>query len=142
MSRSREKPPGPDTSRQGDEIFNDAFNTFLPIAEEFNPSIVALSAGFDAHQYDPLLNLGLSANTYFKIGKIISSKFDNVFATLEGGYNIEILPRCITNFLNGFNNEEMGFVEEETKSSELVFAEYQKRKSLLQQNLFKYWKSI
>jgi len=126
----------------GDEIFNDAFNTFLPIAEEFNPSIVALSAGFDAHQYDPLLNLRLSANTYFKIGKIISSRFDNVFATLEGGYNIEILPRCITNFLNGFNNEEMGFVEEETKSSELVFAEYQKSKSLLQQNLFKYWKSI
>ncbi|MEA2096271.1 MAG: histone deacetylase, partial [Candidatus Cloacimonadota bacterium] len=78
----------------GDEIFMDAFESFLPIAKEFNPDIVGISVGFDSHQYDLLLGLRLSANSFYNVGKMISANFKNVFATLEGGYNIEIMPKC------------------------------------------------
>ena len=130
-------PPG-----SGDEIFMDAFESFLPVAKEFNPDVVALSAGFDAHQFDLLLDLRVSVNAYHKIGTIIGETFDNVFATLEGGYNVEMLPRCIYNFLDGINGKKMKFKENETDSSIQTYYEYEGRKSLLQYHLSKYWKSI
>ena len=130
-------PPG-----SGDEIFMDAVETFLPIAREFNPDIVAVSAGFDSHQYDLLLGLRLTLSTYYKIGKLLSENFDNVFATLEGGYNIEMFPKCLYNFLDGINNNKMQFHERETDSMIQTHYEYEGRKALALQALSKHWKSI
>ena len=126
----------------GDEIFMDAFESFLPVAKEFNPDIVGISAGFDSHQYDLLLDLRLTVNTYYKIGKLISANFKNVFATLEGGYNIEVFPKCLYNFLDGINNNKMRFKENETDSLIQTYYEYEGRKALTMQLLKKYWKSI
>ena len=102
----------------------------------------ALDRHVDAHQFDLLLDLRVSINAYYKIGKVIGSTFDNVFATLEGGYNVEVLPRCIYNFLDGINGAKMKFSEKETGSSIQTYYEYEGRKSLLQYHLSKYWKSI
>ncbi|MCF7792534.1 MAG: histone deacetylase [Candidatus Cloacimonetes bacterium] len=129
-------------AESGDEIFMEAFETFLPVAKEFNPDIVGISAGFDAHQYDLLLNLRVSVNLFHKIGKMISQNFDNVFATLEGGYNIEMFPRCLYNFLDGINNKKMRFKERNTDSMIQTFYEYEGRKALAVHNLKKFWKSI
>jgi len=130
-------PPG-----SGDEIFMDAFESFLPIAIEFNPDIVGISAGFDSHLYDLLLDLRLTSNTYYKIGKLISENFDNVFATLEGGYNIEVFPKCLYNFQDAFNNQHMRFKERNTDSLIQTYYEYEGRKALAIQHLRKYWNSI
>lgn len=126
----------------GDEIFMDAFQTFLPIAKEFDPDIVGVSAGFDSHQYDLLLDLRLSINTFYKIGKKLTNNFDNIFATLEGGYNIEIFPKCLYNFLDGINHNKMKFEERATDSMIQTYYEYEGRKALAKQSLSKYWKSI
>ena len=126
----------------GDEIFMDGFESFLPVAKEFNPDIVGISAGFDSHQYDLLLDLRVTVNTYYKIGKLISANFQNVFATLEGGYNIEIFPRCLYNFLDGINNQKMRFEERPTDSLIQTYYEYEGRKAMVMQHLKKYWKSI
>jgi acetoin utilization deacetylase AcuC-like enzyme len=126
----------------GDEIFMDAIETFLPVAKEFAPDVVALSAGFDSHQYDMLTDLRISANSYYKIGKIISANFDNIFASLEGGYNIKVFSDCLCNFMDGINNKELRYNEPETDSMIQVYYEYEGRKSLVTQLLRKYWKSI
>ena len=126
----------------GDDIFMDAFESFLPIAKEFNPDIVGISAGFDSHHYDLLLDQRLTVNTYYKIGKLISANFKNVFATLEGGYNIEVFPKCLYNFLDGINNNKMSHTERHTDSLIQTHYEYEGRKALTMQLLKKYWKSI
>ena len=126
----------------GDEIFMDAFESFLPIAKEFDPDIVAVSAGFDSHQYDLLLDLRLSLNSYYKIGNALSSNFKNVFATLEGGYNVEVFPKCLYNFVDGINKNEMKFTERETDSTLQTYYEYEGRKAMALQLLSKYWKSV
>jgi acetoin utilization deacetylase AcuC-like enzyme len=126
----------------GDEIFMDAMETFLPVAKEFNPDIVGISAGFDSHQYDLLLDLRLSTNAFYKLGQMISANFKNVFATLEGGYNIEVFPKCLYNFLDGINGEEMKYSETPTDSMIQTFYEYEGRKALTVQLLKKHWKSI
>ena len=85
--------------KSGDEIFMDAFETILPIAKQFAPDVVAVSAGFDAHIYDLLLDLRVSVNSYYKIGLELRKNFKNIFATLEGGYNVEELPKCLSSSL-------------------------------------------
>ncbi|MBU0472466.1 MAG: histone deacetylase family protein [Nanoarchaeota archaeon] len=123
----------------GDDIYIEAVKKIIPIAKQFKPDIVALSAGFDSHQYDLLLDLRLSINTYYWLGKIIRKEFKNVFATLEGGYNIDILPKCVYNFLDGINGKKQRFKEAKTDSKFITIQEFQGRMALLEHNLSKYW---
>jgi acetoin utilization deacetylase AcuC-like enzyme len=91
-------PPG-----SADDIFMDAFGHFLPLAEQFQPDVVAISAGFDAHQYDLLLDLKVSTNTYYQMGQLLRERFSHIFAVLEGGYNIPELQKCVYAFEAGVN---------------------------------------
>jgi acetoin utilization deacetylase AcuC-like enzyme len=127
-------PPG-----SGDDIYDDALYYTLPIALQFNPDIVAVSAGFDAHQYDLLLELRLSLNSFYNTGRIISKNFNRFFATLEGGYNVEELPRCVHNFMNGINVEKMKYKENRTESDIKVWNEYELRIDDLLTTMKKYW---
>ncbi|MBM3309763.1 MAG: histone deacetylase [Candidatus Altiarchaeales archaeon] len=128
-------PPG-----SGDDIFMNAVERFMPAAEQFNPDVVAVSAGFDAHQHDLLLDLRLSVNAYYSLGKILSGKFKNVFATLEGGYNVEVFPKCLYNFLDGMNGRKMRFMEQTTDSRMPAMEEFEARIYRLERNLSKFWK--
>jgi len=128
-------PPG-----SGDDIFMSAVDTFLTVAKQFDPDIVAVSAGFDAHLYDLLLDLRVSANSFYKVGMVLRKNFRNIFATLEGGYNVEYLPKCIYNFLAGINGKAAIYKEEETTSARAAWEEYILREGIAINNLSNYWK--
>lgn len=128
-------PPG-----SGDDIFMDAVQEFLPIAEQFKPDVVALSAGFDAHRFDPLLQLQATTSSFYKIGKLFSQRFDRLFATLEGGYSVMDLYRGVLNFQAGVNGEAMLFDETQTVSEKRVWETYEMYKHGLFANLGAYWK--
>lgn len=68
--------------------------------EEFNPDILAISAGFDAYKLDPITNFTLEKETYREIGRLLSSLNKPTFAVLEGGYSRE-MPECVYQFLTG-----------------------------------------
>jgi acetoin utilization deacetylase AcuC-like enzyme len=125
--------------KSGDDVYLRAVNTLLPIAKQFHPDIVAVSAGFDAHRLDPLLDLELSANTYFELGKILKDNFASVFATLEGGYNAQVLPNCLYNFLDGVNGDPIRFTEEATESTILTIEMFETDLEKLINNLAPYW---
>ncbi|HTB06049.1 MAG TPA: histone deacetylase [Bacteroidia bacterium] len=127
-------PPG-----SADDVFMHAITNLMTIAEQFSPDVVAISAGFDAHMEDPLLQLNVSATSYYKIGELLKSKFKNVFAVLEGGYNTEYLPKCLYNFLAGINGEKIIHTEKETASNQLVISEYTNRMESLITYLHPYW---
>ncbi|MEK9181077.1 MAG: histone deacetylase family protein [Patescibacteria group bacterium] len=124
----------------GDDIYLQAVKRFFPAALQFKPDVVAVSAGFDAHQMDLLLELRLSFNAYYELGKILSQNFKNIFATLEGGYNIEIFPKCLYNFLAGINGEPQKFTEEPTDSKILVIEEYERAADILEKKLSPHWR--
>lgn len=131
---------GPLPPSSGDDIFMDAFNTLLPVARQFNPDVVALSAGFDAHQYDLLLDLRLTVDTFYEIGKVMKANFPNLFATLEGGYNVEELPKCVFNFLDGINGNEKRYTEPKTETGVKVWDDYEIRINDLLRILKEYWR--
>jgi len=124
----------------GDDLYLKGLNMYLPVAHQFNPDIVAVSAGFDAHQYDPLLQLRLTTGAFYQTGKLLSDQFSNVFAILEGGYNLEWLPRCLFSFLAGINDKVPREKEEPTTSSQSTVEEFEKRLTLLDERLKAYWK--
>ena len=106
----------------------------------FGPDIVGVSAGFDGHHSDALLQLRYSMNLYHEIGKILSSEFKDIFAVLEGGYSVEVLPKCVHNFIAGINGEEIKHKEQITFSGASVKAKHLKRMEKLKDNLSGYWK--
>lgn len=126
----------------GDDLFISTLSKMIPtIKQQFNPDVVAVSAGFDAHKDDPLLQLNLTENSYYEIGKLLSGNFKNIFACLEGGYNVSILPHCVSAFLMGINNQKakLEFHEQRTTSSVAVEREFNSRMKKLKLNLCEYW---
>lgn len=129
-------PPG-----AGDDVFMHAIEYMLPIATQFQPDIVAVSAGFDAHQFEPLLELRATANFYYKIGKLLTESFPGkVFAVLEGGYNAEELPLCMHNFIAGVNLEPMPHQEVGTTTGLRIWETYEMHLHTAAGMLSKFWK--
>lgn len=125
-----------------DDIFIDTLSKIIPIIkDQYKPDIVAVSAGFDGHKDDPLLQLNLTVNSYYEAGKLLSSNFKNIFACLEGGYNINVLPHCVYAFLMGINNKKMSltFKENRTTSAVNIQREFESRIKSLKLSLDGYW---
>jgi len=128
-------PPG-----SADDIIWDAIEHTLPLAKQFDPDVVAVSAGFDTHRYDLLLDLKGSVNLFYKIGALLRAEFDHVFATLEGGYNVDEARKGLFNFLAGMNGLDRPFSEEPTQSGMRVWETYEMHLHAALGNLKKYWK--
>ncbi|HVY43997.1 MAG TPA: histone deacetylase family protein [Hyphomicrobiaceae bacterium] len=83
----------------GGERFREAFETrILPSLRGFHPDLVLISAGFDAHQDDPLANLCLVESDFAwatqKIAEIAHKQAGGrLVSMLEGGYNLTALAR-------------------------------------------------
>ena len=82
-------------------------NQWLPVLERVRPELILVSAGFDAHQDDPLGDLRLRTEDFGWIGEVIHEVADaccdgRVVATLEGGYNLPALGRSVERFLRPF----------------------------------------
>lgn len=68
----------------------------LPALIRFKPQMILISAGFDAHQDDPLANLNWSTDDFGKITKLILQTAQDlckgrVVSVLEGGYDLDAL---------------------------------------------------
>ena len=66
----------------------------LPVAEEFQPDCIVVSAGQDNHFTDPLTGLALTARGYAEMMQEIciladSICFGRLVVILEGGYGVE-----------------------------------------------------
>jgi acetoin utilization deacetylase AcuC-like enzyme len=85
----------------GDQEYHRAFNDrILPAADTFAPDFVIVSAGFDAHAADPLAQVRVSTECFGWMSERIVEVADKhaggrVLSMLEGGYNINVLPRCV-----------------------------------------------
>lgn len=68
---------------------------FLPITKQFKPHLIIVSAGYDSHHADPLGGLKLTANFFGEIIKRFQGLQPNIVCTLEGGYNLQWIGKCL-----------------------------------------------
>jgi acetoin utilization deacetylase AcuC-like enzyme len=85
-------PPG-----SGDEPFVAAWTErLLPAVEAFAPEAILVSAGYDAHQRDPLAQLEVTAAGYGRVAQEVGRLartlgLKGVALSLEGGYDLDAL---------------------------------------------------
>ena len=77
--------------------------------DKFKPEVILISAGFDAHARDPLANINLESEDFFKITKNIVDIANihskgRVISFLEGGYDLQALSESIIEHLNALKS--------------------------------------
>jgi acetoin utilization deacetylase AcuC-like enzyme len=73
----------------------------IPFISEFNPDLIIISAGYDAHSDDPLANLTLIDLDYRDFVKILLHIQGKILLGLEGGYNLNALARSVVATIDG-----------------------------------------
>ena len=85
----------------GDDKFIDIFNNSVSDKVlKYNPDLIIVSAGFDAHMDDPIGGLRITTEGYYNISKTIIKMADEVcggkiISSLEGGYNLKALAESV-----------------------------------------------
>jgi len=88
-------------ARSGEETYAAAFaGVFLPLLREFGPDLIVVSAGYDAHEADPLGGMSLQSASYGSFAAELASLAREVGAAplalvLEGGYNLGALTEGV-----------------------------------------------
>ena len=81
--------------RTGSDLFRDAFNTrVLPAVDNFQPDLIIISAGFDAHHRDPLAEINLTEEDFDWATGQLMDRADRhakarLVSLLEGGYDLQ-----------------------------------------------------
>jgi acetoin utilization deacetylase AcuC-like enzyme len=89
----------------GDDVYRSAFDEVVePAVRGFDPELVIVAAGFDAHRDDPLAEMELSAEGFRDLARRSAGLAPRVAAVLEGGYNLDTLPDLVAVALAGFES--------------------------------------
>lgn len=77
----------------------------LPAIGRFEPQLIVISAGFDAHRLDPLANLNLDADDYAWVtGELVQlakrHAHGRIVSSLEGGYSLSGLNSSVAAHLH------------------------------------------
>jgi acetoin utilization deacetylase AcuC-like enzyme len=90
---------------EGDDEYHAIFlKSLVPAADDFKPEFVLISAGFDAHQEDPLASMGLTEAGYADLTDIVAGiakrhAQGRILSSLEGGYNLTALAASVNSHI-------------------------------------------
>ncbi|MDC3961638.1 histone deacetylase family protein [Polyangium jinanense] len=89
----------------GDRVYAEAFRQIVdPVLEAFEPELILVSAGFDAHQRDPLADMCVSDQGYATMATLIARAAQRnaegrLAFFLEGGYDLSALSSSLAETL-------------------------------------------
>jgi len=83
-----------------------AVNRIIGDIRRFKPAYMIVAAGFDTHRDDPIGGFNLCSSDFFQIGKAFGALKIPTLVCQEGGYNLDVLGKCVKNFLLGLMEEE------------------------------------
>ena len=93
----------PLSAGSGDDEYERAFDHVVePAVRAFEPELVIVSAGFDAHTEDPLASMNVTEDGFRELARRSAALAPRAAAVLEGGYNLSTLPRLVNAALEGF----------------------------------------
>jgi acetoin utilization deacetylase AcuC-like enzyme len=75
-----------------EDAYEAAFDAVIePVVAAFDPQLVCISAGYDAHHLDPLCMMRLTAGAFHRMTRRASAWGPGPVCVLEGGYDLEAL---------------------------------------------------
>ncbi|QBD82237.1 histone deacetylase [Ktedonosporobacter rubrisoli] len=87
-------------------VYESVFRRVLvPAADRFNPQLILVSAGYDAHWDDPLGDMYLSTAAFAKLNTILVELANQLcdgrmIMVQEGGYSLEAMAACVATSVN------------------------------------------
>lgn len=93
----------------GGDVYRQLFErVVIPVLTQFEPSWVLLSAGYDAHEEDPLAELRLLSDDYGWMAGRLRQVVDpnRVVVFLEGGYHLPALTTSVAATLQGLSGRD------------------------------------
>ena len=105
----------------------------LPIIRQFDPQLILVSAGYDAHQNDPLAGMCLSAEGFGQLVTLLNSLAQEVcegriLFVLEGGYDLKALSETIVCTMEASMTPKTSRIEEKEQTEEYVSYREQARR--------------
>ena len=97
---------------------------FLPIAEQFNPDMIIISTGYDSHYLDPLGGLRFTSRFFGEMIAKYQKIQPKIVCTLEGGYNLQWIGKCLVSQLGQMTNNKIDFGDtttEEENVNEVIY---------------------
>jgi acetoin utilization deacetylase AcuC-like enzyme len=89
----------------GDDRYLTAFQDAVePAVRGFEPELLLVSAGFDAHADDPIASMEVTESGFRELARRCRRLAPRLAAVLEGGYNLETLPVLVRAALQGFSS--------------------------------------
>lgn len=88
----------------------------LPVARAFEPQLVMIAAGYDAHHADLLCSMQLTVDSYARMTGMLGGLADEfaggrLVATLEGGYNLSAIAASAYNTIAVMSSSELRLQE-------------------------------
>jgi len=91
----------------GDDVYGEVMaDLLLPAVRSFDPDVLLVSAGFDAWRDDPIAGMELTEESFHRFGVDLAELAEEIcdgrlVSVLEGGYDLNALPRLIDVYLRG-----------------------------------------
>jgi len=135
---------------QGDAAYLYLFREILfPVAREYAPQLILVSAGFDTHQKDPLAGMQLSSEAYGRMAAILQELSaeccpGRLAFTLEGGYDHAALSEGVAAVLSSLIRGRNAGREKELEeaAADTAGAEASQVTQELRRVLSPYWKGL
>jgi acetoin utilization deacetylase AcuC-like enzyme len=84
-----------------DDVYLRAYeNQVLPAIDAFEPDVLLVSAGYDAHERDPIAGMRVTVSGYARIAGLLKAAADRhccgrTMWITEGGYHLKALRECL-----------------------------------------------
>ena len=90
------------------DVFREKVQYWFDALRNFQPELIFISAGFDAHAEDPMAHLRLVEDDYFWISEQLRFIADEcchgrMVSMLEGGYDLSALGRSVVSHIKGMS---------------------------------------
>lgn len=86
-----------------DEYVSVVTDNIVPALSKYQPGLLLISSGFDAHKEDPLGGMELSEASFAKMTDLVKH-IAPVVSVLEGGYNLDALAKSVEKHLESLSN--------------------------------------
>jgi len=87
-------------------VYDPIFRQVLaPVADRFQPQLILVSIGYDAHWKDPLASMGLDNVSYVLLTRQVKALAEDLcdgrlILVQEGGYHLDAFAQCMVSCLN------------------------------------------
>jgi len=131
----------------GDSGYIAAWDRLIsPVALEYKPDLILVSAGYDAHRNDPMSSQQITSAGFGLLSQRLRILCEMIGVKnacfLEGGYNTEALAESVLGTLTALSKNGVSNIEAYQLTSDLSPKEVEERIVQLSKHFRQYWKSL